>query len=101
MGRIDVVACVGLVVLDVEAAGAEDLVRLASEADVHHRVVTAVGREHAGLGAAGQVRRPAIHRRDEPGEGEDAGDRWPVCAEAHRVAHHRAHREAAKHGVLR
>ena len=48
----------------------------------------------------GQVRLPALHGRDEAAEREDAGRRGAVGAEAERVAHHRAHREAAQHRAL-
>ena len=48
-----------------------------------------------------QIGLPALDLGHEAGEGEDAGRRRAVRAEAERVAHHRAHREAAEHGLLR
>ncbi len=55
-------------------------VRAAGERDVHHLVVAAVRDEgaRARLGAAGDVRLPAVDRRHEAGEGEDAGGRRAV-----------------------
>ena len=44
---------------------------------------------------------PVLHRRHEAAEGEDPGDRRTLAAQRHRVAHHRAHREAAEHRPLR
>ena len=47
-----------------------------------------------------QVRLPALDGGDEAREGEDPGGRRAVGTEPERVAHHRAHREAAEHGAL-
>ena len=72
-----------------------------AKSTVHDRVAAAVGDEHAGAaGAAREVGLPALDDRDEAREGEDAGRRRAVGPEAERVAHHRAHREAAEDGVL-
>ena len=51
--------------------------------------------------AAGELGLPAVDRRDEAGEGEDRRGRRAAGPEAERVAHHRAHREAAEDGLLR
>ena len=59
---VDVVRGVGLVVLDGQAAGLEQLPRAAGEVDVHDRVVAAVGDERARAGAVGE-RRAASRRR--------------------------------------
>ena len=99
--RVDVVRGVGLVVLDGQAAGLEQLAGAARERDVHDRVVAAVGDERARARAVGERGLPAVDGRDEAGEGEDAGGRRAVRAEPQRVAHHRAHREAAEDGPLR
>ena len=49
----------------------------------------------------GQVRLPALDRGHEPRERENPRRRRPAGSEAERVAHHRAHREAAEHRALR
>ena len=48
--------------------------------------------------AARERRLPALDRGHEAGEGEDPRRCRPVRPEAERVAHHRAHREAAEDG---
>ena len=52
-------------------------------------------------GPAREVGLPAVDDRDEAREREDPGRRRAVGAQAERVAHHRAHREAAEHRPLR
>jgi len=56
---------------------------------------TAVGDEgaQAGLGAAGDVGRPAVDGRDEAREGEDPGGRRARWVQAQGIGHHRTHGE--------
>ncbi len=101
VSRIDRVRDVGLVVLDVEAAGDEQLACAASEVDVHDRVVAAVRDEDAQVRTAREVGLPPGNRRNEAGEREDPGRRRPVGSQAERVAHDRPHREPAENGPFR
>ena len=98
---IDVVRGVGLVVLHGQPARLEQLARAAGEADLHDRVAAAVGDERAHALPALEIGLPAVDDGDEAREGEDPGGRRAVGPEAERVAHHRAHREAAQHGLPR
>src|SRR5438045_3705951 len=71
------------------------------ESDCADRVAAAAGDERARrAGAAREVGLPALDDRDEAREREDARGRRAVRAETERVAHHRAHREAAEHRLL-
>ena len=91
---------VGLAIGDLEPP-ASSRSRARGEADLDDRVAAPVGDEGARPLAVGERRLPALDRRHEAAEGEDAGDGGSVGAERHRVAHHRPHREAAEHGPLR
>src|SRR4051794_28868983 len=100
MSRVDLVAELRLAVGEVETTGLNHLSGTTGELDADHRVVAPVADEDAGAGPVGEARFPALDRRHEAAEGEDPGRRRPLGAEPHRVAHHRAHREAAEHGPL-
>ncbi len=69
--------------------------------DVDHRVAAAVRDERREALRGRSATAASRHGRDEAGEGRMPRRRRPVGAEAERVAHHRAHREAAEHGPLR
>src|SRR3954469_1803460 len=71
--RVDLVARVGLVVLDRQAGGPEQLVRATAEPDLHDRVAATVGDERAQPRPPVEVGLPAVDDRDEAGEGEDPG----------------------------
>ena len=60
-------------------------------------VTTPVRDEGAGPEAIVEAGLPVLDRGNEAAEGEHPGDRRPLPAQRHRVAHHRAHREAAQH----
>ncbi len=98
VGRVDVVSCLGLAVVDLEACRLQQVPGGASERHVDHRVPPTMGDEHARAAVAGQVRVPALDRGDEAGEGEDPGRGRAVGVQPQGVAHHRAHREPAEHG---
>ena len=72
MRRVDLVADGRLVVVDREAAGLDQLAGAAGETDLHDRVALAVGDEGPGPGRSSKLRLPALDRRDEAAEGEDA-----------------------------
>ena len=97
-GGVDVVGHIGLVVLDFQAARLQQITGPAPELDADHRVAPPVGNERAHAWAALEVRPPAVDDRHEPRERENPGWGRPVGSEAQRVAHDRAHREAAEHG---
>src|SRR4051795_10797617 len=97
--RVDLVARVGLVVLDRKPGGPEQLVRATAEPDLHDRVAATVGDERAQARSPVEVGLPAVDDRDEAGEGEDPGGRRPVGAEPERGAHHGGPGEAAEGGA--
>ena len=101
MRWVDVMRSVGLVVLDLQAPGLQQLARVPGEADVHDGVPAAVGDEGTQPRAVGQGRLPSLHGRHEAREREDARRRRSLAPEPERVAHHRAHREPAEDGALR
>jgi hypothetical protein len=94
---VDFVPAGELVVVDIESSRHEPLARTVGEVDADHRIVAPVGDERADAAAIGQPRLPAVDRGDEAGEGEYPGGRRALRCERQRVAHHRAHREAAQH----
>src|SRR5689334_15889558 len=90
--RVDEMAPVGLVVIDVEARTLERLARLTAELDTDDGVATPVRDEDRQVVAA-EVGLPAIDRRDEAGEDQQAGGLRAVAGQAGGVTHDRAHRE--------
>ena len=97
--RIDVVGGVGLVVVDLEPGGLEQVAGAPREADLHHGVEAAVGDEGTQVRPAAGIRPPALDGGDEAREGEDPRRRRAPAVEPERVAHDRAHREPAEHGL--
>src|SRR3954471_2304494 len=78
--RFDLVAHVGLVVLDGKAGGPEQLVRATAEPDLHDRVAATMGDERAQARPPVEVGLPAVDDRGEAGEGEDPGGARPGWA---------------------
>src|SRR3954452_21028542 len=101
MRGVNLVAELRLPVGEIKTAGLDQVAGSVGELDPDHRIVAPVADEDAGVGAVGEARLPALEGREEAAEAEYPSRRWPLGAEARRVAHHRAHRKAAKHSSLR
>jgi hypothetical protein len=97
--RVYLVADVGLVILDLEAAGLEQLSGATGETDLDDRVGPAVGDEGSRSESVLETWPPTVDDRNEAAEGENPCHRRPVGPQGHRVAHHGPHRETAEHSA--
>jgi hypothetical protein len=66
VGWIDLVTELRLVILDVKAAGVEQLLRAAGELDLDDRIPAAVRNEGTGAMTVGEMRLPVIDHRTKP-----------------------------------